>query len=465
MPESKAAPCRLASVFPLRRRLIRDVENAASPLQRALKSLIDQVSPAPATIIVSLPAEYVVFRSLTVPFKEDNKIRQILPFELEPIVPVPIDGLTIDFQKLPMGDQSSVFAVAVNSSVLQDHLECFTEINLQPRLVVPGGFPLALQIIELDTKATGQTLILDIDSEKTTLFALASGHIEMVRTLPMDTSTEAGIESLALRVRQTVTALGEGQETGFSPVAVYVTGPGLSTRDCAPQLSRFLDLPVATIDLRRLLTSVDMDNRVHWDPHFFNGALALAYLDVEGRKCPNFHRISSPLRNFWTAYRAYLFGPMVLLAIVLLMGLSSVLIDSYYLKKQVDIQNSQLVEIFKSTFPDSRLTAPPLDQMKSKLKEVQQGNLAPQNTGSAIRTVDILLEVSQRVPRSVNVTFSRMTVGSEAVTISGETPDFNTVDDIKSRIEKSSLFKQVTIASANMDKSGQTVRFKLKIDL
>jgi outer membrane translocation and assembly module TamA len=39
------------------------------------------------------------------------------------------------------------------------------------------------------------------------------------------------------------------------------------------------------------------------------------------------------------------------------------------------------------------------------------------------------------------------------------------VEDIKSRLEKGELFKQVTIASADMDKSGKKVRFKLKIDL
>jgi general secretion pathway protein L len=73
--------------------------------------------------------------------------------------------------------------------------------------------------------------------------------------------------------------------------------------------------------------------------------------------------------------------------------------------------------------------------------------------------------LSQLVPPSVDVIFERLTMGGDAVTVSGETADFNTVDDIKSRIEKSSIFTQVTIASANMDKSGKKVRFKLKIEL
>jgi hypothetical protein len=437
----------------------------ADPLVRALKALTGQIDTASASVMVSIPADRVIFRSLTIPFKEASKIRQVLPFELEPIVPVNIDNLTVDFQSVPMGDQSRVFAAAVDSGLIQDLLERFTEAGLPPQIVVPGGLPLALQISELDDQATDHTLILDIDRNKTTLFALTGGHIALVRTIPYDPYAETGTNALALRVRQTLTALGEGHVERFSPAAVYVTGPGLDVEGSVEKLSKALELPVGTIDFRRLLTHVGMDNQVQWNSHLFNNALALANLTNEGGKCPNFHHISSPLRNFLNTYRPYIMGPAVLFAIVLLLGLGGVVADSYFLKKRVDLQNSEMAAVFRSTFPDSRLTAPPLDQMKSKLTEVRKGNIASRHPGSAIRTIDILLELSQRVPRTVDVVLSRMTVGAEAVTVSGETADFNTVDDIKGRIEKSDLFSEVTIASANMDKSGKKVRFKLKIDL
>jgi outer membrane translocation and assembly module TamA len=62
------------------------------------------------------------------------------------------------------------------------------------------------------------------------------------------------------------------------------------------------------------------------------------------------------------------------------------------------------------------------------------------------------------------VIVNRFVVGDESVTISGETSGFNIVDDIKNRLEQSNYFHEVTIASANMDKSGKKVRFKLKIE-
>ena len=159
-------------------------------------------------------------------------------------------------------------------------------------------------------------------------------------------------------------------------------------------------------------------------------------------------------------------GPAILAVLVLFLGLSGVLFDSFFLKKRVDALNNQMAQVFKATFPQTPLrNVPALELMKSKLKEAQKANASPIAGGAAARSIDILLQVSQMIPASINVVFNQLIVSSNAVTISGETADFNTVDDIKSRLEKSDIFKQVTIASANMSKSGDQVRFKLKIDL
>ena len=47
--------------------------------------------------------------------------------------------------------------------------------------------------------------------------------------------------------------------------------------------------------------------------------------------------------------------------------------------------------------------------------------------------------------------------------ISGDTNTFNSVDTIKSRLEQVDAFKKITISSANINKSDNRVRFKLKI--
>jgi len=63
------------------------------------------------------------------------------------------------------------------------------------------------------------------------------------------------------------------------------------------------------------------------------------------------------------------------------------------------------------------------------------------------------------------VDFTRLVIQPENVVISGTTDTFNSVDDIKSRLEQIQYFKKVTISSSNIDRSGEEVRFILKVAL
>jgi len=434
-------------------------------LSQTLILLLEQLNPTTASVVVSLPADNALFRFLKVPFKEDNKIRQILPFELEPILPISTDNLKIDFQKNISGDRIDVLAVAIDQSVFQSYMGKLTSAAIRPQLVVPAGFPLIAQIIAAEDQSVAKVLFLDVGAEKTALFALRSGRIEMVRNLPSGLGADPDIETLVLRVQQTITAWSDISHDETTPAVIYVSGPGLQSPSIVQRLSQEIKIAVQSIDLRQWLPRVEIADTIEWLPNLMNEALALAILEAEDKPCPNFHRISSPLRNYWSAYRPYIMVPAILLAMVLIIASSGVLLDNYYLQKRVDELDAQLEQTFKSTFPGTRLTAPPLEQMKSKLREIKKGGSGSEQNAVQTRSIDVLLQISQSLPENIDVILSRMTIGADEVTVSGETTDFNTVDDIKSRLAKSAAFKQITIASANMDKSGNKVLFKLKIDL
>jgi len=434
-------------------------------LIQSLVLLVEQLNPTAPNVVVSLPADNALFRFLRVPFKEDNKIRQVLPYELEPTLPISTDNLKIDFQKSVSGDQTDVLAVAIDQSVFESYMSKLAAANIRPQLVVPAGFPLIAQILAIEGQSVTKALFLDVNAEKTTLFAFRSGRIEMVRNLPSRVGDETAAEALALRVRQTITAWSDISHDDAAPAVIYVSGPGLQDSSQVQRLGQAIQIAIQNIDLRQWLPRVEIPAAVEWHPNLMNEALALAILEAEDKPCPNFHRISSPLRNYWSAYRPYIMVPAILLAMVLIIASGGVLLDNYYLKKRVDELDKQLEQVFKSTFPDTRLTAPPLDQMKSKLKELKKEGGDSEQNAVQTRSIDVLLQISQSIPENIDVVLSRMTIGADEVTVSGETTDFNTVDDIKSRLEKSEMFKQITIASANMDKSGKKVLFKLKIDL
>lgn len=434
-------------------------------LAESLENLLAEVNAVPANVVVSLPSNETIFRILTVPFKEEGKIRQILPFELEPIVPIPADELVIGFQKEVVDEQAEVLATAMERGRYNVYLQSFTDANCKPQLIVPGSFPIIRQLIASDDQLPDQALVLDVDHGITTLYALVSGRIGLVRSLTGGAYSEAEAESLALQIRQTLTAFKDVKSIDFKPVSAYVCGPDLQDSAVTDRIAAALDLPARTIDLRHDLAKTEFSAMNAYEPGYMDNALALALLEAEGLDCPNFHRTSSPLRNYWAAYRPYVKSPAILLTIAMILGLGSVFYDSHVLQKRLKTINSQMEQVFKSAFPDERLVkGAALAQMKSKLKEAQKGSTAPVQGATRMTSIDTLLQISQLLPSSIDVIINRFVVGDDSVTISGETSGFNIVDDIKSRLEQSNYFREVTIASANMDKAGKKVRFKLKIE-
>jgi len=103
--------------------------------------------------------------------------------------------------------------------------------------------------------------------------------------------------------------------------------------------------------------------------------------------------------------------------------------------------------------------------MRVKLKEAQKSSMFSGETGKHTYAIDILKDISEFTLRDIDVNLTNLVVDMESVSIAGDTNRFNSVDDIKRGLEQSNLFNKVTISSANMNKSDNRVRFKLKVQL
>ena len=155
----------------------------------------------------------------------------------------------------------------------------------------------------------------------------------------------------------------------------------------------------------------------------------------------------------------------VLAAFVLISIFISIFCDSYALKKKVTALDNRITDIFKTAFPDVKRIVDPLQQMRVKTDAIKKNSTFPDKAGKNVPVIDILDEISKAIPEDIDVALARLVISPENMMISGDTKTFNFVDDMKSRLEKVKIFKKVTISSANIDRSGNRVRFKLKIEL
>ena len=125
--------------------------------------------------------------------------------------------------------------------------------------------------------------------------------------------------------------------------------------------------------------------------------------------------------------------------------------------------DKKITEVFRQTLPDVKKIVDPVKQLQVKVNEVK-GSAAPiPGSDSSNKVLDLLKDISERIPKTLDVRMSRMVIDQETVRVSGRTDTFNTVDTIKSGLESSTYFSSVTISSANLDKSKKQIQFELKL--
>jgi len=435
----------------------------------SLEMIAKKINIFGSVCVASFPADLISYRNLKVPFKGKKKISKILPYELEPTLPLPVDDLIIDFHAIKRAEDrghTDIIAASVEKSELQSYLDLLSTFDIDPEIVTVHGYPAALCLANLIDESK-KWLFIDIDNTKATMFAGMSGNIRLMRSFPISSDDiQYTAERFCTNVYQTLSAFEDTLGLDFQPDEILITGCGLDVPGFENHLSKFFEIPIKRIDLVR-----DADVIKHypseqsWIPHKNDGAFALALMEIQGNYGLNFRKGLFAPKKFWQEHKKSLIKTGILAAVVAALAFSNVVLDSYLMNKKLNRLNHQITDTFTSKFPDVKRIVDPLQQMRTKMQEARRNALLPGETDRNIRTIDILRDISRLVPKAVDVNLTRLVIGMDSVVISGNTDTYKSVDGIKSSLEQAEFFKKIVISSANIDKSDNRIRFKLKIDL
>jgi type II secretory pathway component PulL len=443
-----------------------DFENA---MAAALENIAREMDLSGSTCSASFPAANFFFRNLQVPFKGQKKIRQILAYEMEPLMPVPVDDLVLDFHMLETGDNSEsshIFVAGLESTRLSAYLDALTIHGIDPDIItVGGGYPTALCL----SKAPGippNVLLVEIDPQKSTITAIMANQVHLIRTVGLNPDTSKTARSLSIEIQRLLLAFEEQFAVDFKPEQIYLTGPGRVTSGFQEDIAHFTQYPVSVCDLATLTkTPLPETTAEVWTPSGMDPALALALLLSEKTRCLNIRRGPFAVKKHWAEHKTRFIKTGCLASLVLIIGFMNIMIDSNSSSKQLFRLDARIQEIFKSTFPEVTRIVDPLQQMRVKIEEIKKTQMFEGDSGRYIPRIEILERISSRISSKMDVDLNRLVISPDNILISGITDTFNSVDDMKNQLSQVPLFKSVTISSANIDKPGNRVRFKLKIEL
>lgn len=451
--------------------------SAEGSLSAALAKLFKQVDCTAVVCHGALPVSRFMFRNLTMPFRDNRKIRQTLAYELETTMPQSIEGLLVDFVVVNRGAaESDILAAAIDHGRIGEYLSILKPHSIDPEALDIRNVPLVVRLLQ-QPEMVADGVFLNLGHRHVTLVLFQDRRIVLIRRMnsagefsdegATDSADDAGrqayITSLCENVNQTINGFMAGNKRYPRPGHLFVAGPGSRRDDTVKLAGQLLEMKTEVVDLSRdPKITLDPGIAGRWDPALYDNALALA---VRDSKQPgfNFRRDEFEVSRQFARFKKEIRTAAVFLVIIFGLLATDAWVDYSALKKRTQILDSQINDVFSQTFPEVKRIVDPVKQMSVKIGEMRKSAVSLPGFGSGSKVIDILNDISVRIPEEVEVHVTRMVVDREAVQMKGTTDTFNSVDSIKKGLESSDLFREVVISSANLDKAGSGVLFEIKL--
>ncbi|MEY4576953.1 MAG: hypothetical protein RL701_1656 [Pseudomonadota bacterium] len=214
----------------------------------ALLNLLRQLGQPPDIVHSALDGEQASLRVVELPLAAAKRASEVLPFELESMLPFEVTDAVIDYQPIDThAGQVRLLAAAALRTRVRDHLALFQGSLLEPRELAVGAAALDGLRSLVPELAIGHNVVLEFGPEETNFCVLLKGRAAFARTLSVGADSLPGSgPALFAAMRQTLAAYrASGAD---SPERVYLGGQG-PLEDLASELSNQLQV---TVELLRL---------------------------------------------------------------------------------------------------------------------------------------------------------------------------------------------------------------------
>lgn len=451
--------------------------------------------------VVSVAGDRLSTRRLSFPFADRRKIRAAVPFEVEGQVPFELADYFVDFDVAGEREgRTDVVAALVPRAEVALLLASLRDAQIDARVVEAEG--LALANLAAFFPLDGVRLLADIGHRKTTLCLCVDGRAVASRTVPVaghaitqalaaerslgeveaerrkiehgvlppagDASPAATgvVDRLAREIVRTVGSLESAfpVRDGASLDEVTLLGGSAHLHRLDEYLTERTGFPV-----RRLAPppgELGASILALGDPLVFAPALALA-LRGTAQACTHMNfrqdelahrvdlgRLARELRT--TAGIAGLAALLALVAVATSVGLAS---------RRSDAIERQALALYEQAFPGQ--SAPP-----SVIGAMQQAVGAAQSRADTLgvyrgnlSALDLLTEISARVPKDLEVEFEELSIEGQVVQIRGHSPAFGSVDRLRAELARFEPFQAITVGDITSDPKRGGQNFSMRISL
>jgi len=481
-------------------------EDPDEAFARRLRQLVTLHQLPTDPVVAALPSDRVTSRRLSFPFRDRKRLAQAVPFEVEAELPFALEDVLIDWEVLRSdAARADVLALVAPRSEVAAMLAGLRAAGLEPRVLEAEGH--ALGNLAALFPQPGVRLFVDVGHRKTTLALAAEGRVLALRALPIGglhltraLARERGVsEAEAERVKCEqglfVRRGGESEPTATSPAAAGVLerlaleivrtigadGPTLEALGAPldglvllggsarlPHLDAFLAARTGYAAERFSFPPGAAGSALvaGGDPLLFAPAVALALRgSLQAKTRTDFRRDEFAWRRDFAGVGREFRSTARIAAVAA--GLAVLLFGAGFLStaRREKALDAQVASLYAAAFPGQPVPADPSAAMREAVRSAHERADALGVYRGNLSALDLLAEISARVPADLEVVFEELAIDRQVVRIRGFSKSFEAVDRLKSELSGFEPFSEIQVSEIKDEAKRGGKSFSVTISL
>lgn len=449
-------------------------------------------------VVTSVPGDMLITRQIAVPFREKKKIDSVLAYEVEPLVPFPIDELDICYRILEQEKgRSELLVYALPKGLLDTRVKLFEDAAIPLQMVTVSSLSAANTLFQTDKIPRDRlSLHLHILADFSILSIYNMGilshftklswgarnlfeNLRQVTGLDPDTLSDQ-LRSITPRQEEEVLNALQGAEENLvsqirrqvdlfllqsqssSPDHINVTGPYPALRLLLPLITKSLAVRAEIAD-----PLLSFPNNIEKTAYLHGIHAPLGAALMQGGKdtlTTMFRRKEQTLWLKLVQSKQQLRYAMVVLLVLFFGFMADFFVGLQAREYHYQQIEKEMQRLFQDTFPGVENVGNELEHMKLKIKDLEKQNEIFESVfGEKPSALEILNELNIRIPEKIELGITDFTLDTKSIRFVGWTDSFNSVNLIEKELKTSELLGDVKVSNAKIGKDKNKVNFQIMI--
>jgi hypothetical protein len=409
-----------------------------------------------SSIKVILDSSSLFFKKIDLPFHDYEKIRAVLPFELESSLPIPLSEVAFDFVITHKSDTTSSILVAViQRKTLEERLAPFKELQISVDTVSVDTIEFYRIASSIIVAESGLNIFIALEENNTKLLLFEGNRFLNVRIIIKKLHPEASlIDEVIFTIKTYCT------EESLAPSKPYIMLFGNSPAQMKEALHAAFSTECLLFIGDRFFENHNIVNMTNTQCTLIPyPCIPTFHVDQEF----NINHQSISAREFLLFQKNIITGCLLAFTILGLLGFH-ILSQIKYLEKRLAADQAKIIAVMKKTFPSVEEELSRVSKKASASKKINSAarqitdalNLAHKDIAqeSSILSsfsdesrnsfLENLVTLSTKIDReTLGLELKKMTLNKTSITLEGRVRNFEALEQFERALKETELFASI----------------------